>query len=235
MIESVNVQSPSARGAATLYKFRARNLITKQKVDIGMKGTDSLDLADFSRRQVKFMYADAASLYFLDQGNFETHELRKEDVAEESQYLTEDTESVQVLFYNDEAVGVQLPAAVELKITESRAQRPRRLRHRPDQARHPRNRPDRPSPRIHRRRHPDQGRHPHGRIPLPGMRLAHAGRSLPETGKTASLRQAHWRLIASLGETRPRGAVSPRPPWSAPPSQPTPPTLPFSTCDRASG
>jgi elongation factor P len=118
MIESVSVQSPSARGAATLYKFRARNLITKQKVDIGMKGTDSLDLADFTRRPVKYMYADAASLYFLDQGNYETHSLRKEDVADESQYVTEDTENVQVLIYNDEVVGVQLPAAVELKITE---------------------------------------------------------------------------------------------------------------------
>ena len=64
------------------------------------------------------MYADAASIYFLDQGNYETHSLLKEDIAEESQYLTEETESVQVLFYNDEAVGVQLPAAVELRITE---------------------------------------------------------------------------------------------------------------------
>jgi elongation factor P len=118
LIESVNVQSPSARGAATLYKYRARTLITKQKVDIAMKGTDNLDLADFSRRAVKYMYADAANLYFLDQGNYETHSLRKEDVADESQYLTEDTEGVQVLFYNDEAVGLQLPAAVELQIVE---------------------------------------------------------------------------------------------------------------------
>ena len=30
MIESISVQSPSARGAATLYKFRGRNLVTKQ-------------------------------------------------------------------------------------------------------------------------------------------------------------------------------------------------------------
>jgi elongation factor P len=118
MIESVNVQSPSARGAATLYKYRARNLITKQKVDIAAKGTDALDLADFSRRQVKYMYADASNLYFLDQGNYETHSLRKEEVAEESQYLTEDTESLQVLVYNDAVVGLQLPAAVELRIVE---------------------------------------------------------------------------------------------------------------------
>ncbi len=118
IIESVNVQSPSARGAATLYKYRARNLITKQKVDFTLKGTDALDLADFSRRPIKFMYADASHLHFLDQGNYETHTLSKEEIAEESKFLTEDLEGVQVLIYNDQAVGIQLPAAVELRIVE---------------------------------------------------------------------------------------------------------------------
>ncbi len=42
MIETINVQSPSARGAATFYKYRARNLITKQKVDITLRGGESL-------------------------------------------------------------------------------------------------------------------------------------------------------------------------------------------------
>ncbi len=42
IIESVNVQSPSARGAATIYKYRARNLISKQKVDITLRGGESL-------------------------------------------------------------------------------------------------------------------------------------------------------------------------------------------------
>jgi elongation factor P len=118
MIESVNVQSPSARGAATLYKYRARNLITKQKVDIAAKGTDNLELADFARRAVKYMYADADSFYFLDQGNYETHSLRKDEIEDEGQYLTEDLEGLQVMVYNDTVVGVQLPAAVELRIVE---------------------------------------------------------------------------------------------------------------------
>jgi elongation factor P len=117
IIESVNVQSPSARGAATLYKYRARNLITKQKADITLKGTESLDLADFARRPVKYMYADASQVYFLDQENYEQYGLSKESVAEESHYLTEDLEGVQVLIYNDQAVGLQLPAAVELTVT----------------------------------------------------------------------------------------------------------------------
>lgn len=70
LIESVQVQTPSARGAATLYKFRARNLITKQKVDISLKGTEGLDEANFERRPVTYMYADAQEVHFLDSQDF---------------------------------------------------------------------------------------------------------------------------------------------------------------------
>ena len=118
MIETVNVQSPSARGAATFYKYRARNLITKQKVDITLRGGESLDEADFRRRPIKFMYADATHLHFLDQGDYNQYSLPKEDLEEESRYLTEDLEGVQALIYNDECVGIQVPVAVVLTIIE---------------------------------------------------------------------------------------------------------------------
>ena len=61
LINGITVQTPSARGAATLYKFRGRDLVNKQKVDITLKGTESLDEADFERRPVKMMYADTES------------------------------------------------------------------------------------------------------------------------------------------------------------------------------
>ena len=64
------MQSPSARGAATIYKYRARNLVTKQKIDIVLRGGESLDEADFERRPVKFMYADATHMHFLDQQDY---------------------------------------------------------------------------------------------------------------------------------------------------------------------
>jgi elongation factor P len=118
LVETMNVQSPTARGAATFYKFRARNLITKQKVDITLRGGDSLDGADFHKRPIKFMYADATHLHFLDQEDYNQYSLPKEAVADEAPYLTEDLEGVQALIYNDECVGIQLPVAVELKVVE---------------------------------------------------------------------------------------------------------------------
>lgn len=118
MIESVSVQSPSARGAATLYKFRGRNLVTQQKVDITLKGGESLDEADFGRRAVKFMYSDATHIHVLDQADFNQYSLPLEDVNHVVGYITEDLEGMLALIYNDECVGLQVPSAVELTITQ---------------------------------------------------------------------------------------------------------------------
>lgn len=118
LIETVAVQTPLARGASTLYKFRARNLISKQKVDITLRGSESLDEADFQRRPVKYMYADATHLHFLDSLDYNQYSLAKEDLAEQCRYLTEELEGVQALIHNDVCVGIQLPLTVELRIVQ---------------------------------------------------------------------------------------------------------------------
>ncbi|MEX0977380.1 MAG: elongation factor P [Pirellulales bacterium] len=118
VIETISVNSPSARGAATIYKYRARNLVTKQKIDIVLRGGESLDEADFQRRPVKFMYADATHMHFLDLQDYNQYPLPLDDIAGEAPYLTEALEGVQAMIYNDECVGLQLPVVVELKVVE---------------------------------------------------------------------------------------------------------------------
>ena len=118
MIETVSVQSPSARGAATFYKFRARNLSTKQKVDITLRGGESLDEADFFRRPVKYLYADTGQMHFMDDENYEQYAVEKDDLAEESKYITEELAGLQALIYNDQCIGIQIPLTVELKVTQ---------------------------------------------------------------------------------------------------------------------
>jgi elongation factor P len=118
IIESVHVQSPSARGGATLYKFRGRNLVTKQKADITLKGTEGLDDADFVRREVTFMFADNDAVHLLDSGDYNQYAVPRGDVANEMQYITENLEGILALIYNGQCVGVQLPTAVDLKVTQ---------------------------------------------------------------------------------------------------------------------
>ena len=118
LIESVSVQTPSARGAATLYKYRARNLVTKQKVDITLKGGEGLDEADFSKRLVKLMYTDATQAYFLDQTDFNQYSLELAQLTEELKFLVPELEDVYALIFQDDCVGLQLPATVELQVTQ---------------------------------------------------------------------------------------------------------------------
>jgi len=118
IIESVQVQSPSARGSATLYKFRARNLVTKQKTDITLKGTDGLDDADFARREVSFMYSDTEAAHFLDTSDYNQYAVPREEMSTELPYITEGLQGMLALVYNGQCVGIQLPTAVDLKITQ---------------------------------------------------------------------------------------------------------------------
>ena len=118
IIESISVQSPSARGAATLYKYRGRNLVSRQKVDITLKGTESLDEADFERRDVKLMYCDATHMHFLDQTDYNQYSLELADVENEAKYITESLEGILALVYNGECVGVQVPTTVEMEVTQ---------------------------------------------------------------------------------------------------------------------
>lgn len=118
IVETVSVQSPSARGASTLYKFRARNLITKQKIDFTLKGTDNMPEADFHKRPVKLMYKDSDQIHLMDQEDYNQYAMNLADVEDQLNYLTESMESVFALIYQDECVGIQLPASAELTITQ---------------------------------------------------------------------------------------------------------------------
>jgi len=119
LIGAVTVQTPSARGAATLYKFRARNLVTKQKVDLTLKGGEGLNEADFQKREVKLMYADPTHMHLLDQTDYNQYSVPLEDIENEVPYITESLEGLLALIYNDECVGVQLPSAVDLDIAQT--------------------------------------------------------------------------------------------------------------------
>lgn len=118
LIKSVTAQTPSARGASMIYKYRGTHLITKQKIDFSLRGGESLDEADFQRRGVKFMYTDATDAHFLDEEDFNQYSLARDEIADELHYLTDQTPEVRALIYNEECVGLQLPTAVELTITD---------------------------------------------------------------------------------------------------------------------
>src|SRR5215469_17650449 len=89
MIEQIQVQTPSARGAATLYKIKARNLKTKARVDKTYRGTDALTESSFERRPIQFLYRDPDGFHFMDSGDYNQFSMPIDDLRDLSPFMTE--------------------------------------------------------------------------------------------------------------------------------------------------
>jgi elongation factor P len=116
LVMKVTVQTPSARGANTLYKIRARNLQTRGKVDKSFKGTDNLPEPDFMRRPIQFLYSDKSGFCFMDLTDYDQFTLPPEDVTEEAPYLDEGMEGLFSLVVDGRVIAVQIPDTVDLPI-----------------------------------------------------------------------------------------------------------------------
>jgi elongation factor P len=119
MIEHILVQTPSARGAATLYKVKARNLKTRQRVEKTFKGTDALAESSFERRPIQFLYRDPDGFHFMDAADYNQFSLSHEDLEEQSPYMTENMAGLEALIVDDEVIGIELPDTVDLQITDT--------------------------------------------------------------------------------------------------------------------
>ena len=119
MIEHIQVQTPSARGAATLYKIKARNLKTRNRVEKTFRGTDALSESSFERRPVQFLYKDADGYHFMDSADFNQFSFSAEDLEDQSPFMTENMEGVEALLVDDEPIGIEIPDTVVLTIVET--------------------------------------------------------------------------------------------------------------------
>lgn len=119
MIEQITVQTPSARGAATLYKVKARNLKTKVRVEKAYRGTDGLNESSFERRPVQYLYRDTDAFYFMDAVDFNQFSLPADDLKDQSPFMTENMEGVEALVVDDEVIAIELPDTVELPIVDT--------------------------------------------------------------------------------------------------------------------
>ncbi|MFO0889729.1 MAG: elongation factor P [Isosphaeraceae bacterium] len=119
MIEQIQVQTPSARGAATLYKIKARNLKTKNRIEKTYRGTDALSESSFERRPVQYLYRDGDEFHFMDSQDFSQFSFNADDLRDIAPFMTENMEGVEAMLVDDEVIAIELPDTVELPIVET--------------------------------------------------------------------------------------------------------------------
>ena len=85
------------------------------KLNERFRSSDSVERAILDDRKFNFLYEDEKNCHFMDPVNFEQIEINKSLLEERSKLLKENM-VVNIQFYEDEAMSVQLPNSVELNI-----------------------------------------------------------------------------------------------------------------------
>lgn len=118
LVRDIDVQNPSARGAATLYKMRFTDVATGLKVEERFKGDDQLETAELQRRKVSFSYSEGDEYVFMDDEDYSQYLFKRDDISEELLFITEEIKGLQVMMINGVAAALELPPTVELVIDQ---------------------------------------------------------------------------------------------------------------------
>ena len=119
VVKQLEAKSPSARGAATLYKIRFDNLVTGQKRDESLKGDDFLAEADCERVQVQFSYMDGEQYVFMNTDDYSQYMLDAASMDGQLDYLTDGLDGITALLVEDALVAIDLPQSVVVEIVET--------------------------------------------------------------------------------------------------------------------
>ena len=109
------VNTPTARGGQTLVRLKIRNLLTSAVFDRTFKAGEKFKEPDLQTVSASYLYNDGTAFHFLDQGTFETHSLDGTVMGNAADFLTEGL-IIELLKYNGNPIGVELPANVTLQV-----------------------------------------------------------------------------------------------------------------------
>jgi len=112
----VEISTPTARGGQTLVRVKMRNLKTQAVFDKTFKAGDKFKEPDLTKVPASYLYSDSAGSHFMDQESFETLTLREEMLGNALDCLL-DGQVAQILLFNGNVIGLQMPQQVELTVT----------------------------------------------------------------------------------------------------------------------
>lgn len=95
-----------------------RNLRTGTKRENRFRSEDSVEKATLEEREMEYLYQDGEAYTFMNTSNYEQTQLNREDLGNAVHYLKPNTR-LKVDFFEDRAIGVELPSAMELQVTET--------------------------------------------------------------------------------------------------------------------
>ncbi len=118
-VKQIDIHTPSARGANTLYKVRFAAVMGGQKLDQTYKGNDMLEDMEMDRRTVSYLYRDQNLYNFMDSENYEQYALSEESLEGQIQWLIDGLEGITALLHDGHIMCIELPMTIDLEIVDT--------------------------------------------------------------------------------------------------------------------
>jgi len=107
---------PGKGGA--FVRTKLKNFRTGAVLERTFRADEKVPLAVIDKREMQYLYREGTAFVFMDNESYDQLQVQTDDLGAAVQYLKEG-DSVILPVYDGNVVGVELPAAVELTITET--------------------------------------------------------------------------------------------------------------------
>lgn len=101
-----------------VMQTKMKHLVTGRVLEYSFKPGDRVETADLARNKVNYLYKEGDQYHFMDNSTFEQFSLTAELLGDKTDFLKEGME-VDVMYYNDKPINIELPKKVELVIVET--------------------------------------------------------------------------------------------------------------------
>lgn len=108
-------QKVMGRGGS-IVNVKIKSLIDGKVLDKTFKGSDSIESADITNKNVQYLYSDAQNFFFMDENTYEQFEMAAEDMSDKAGYMKEG-DKVQAQMFDGRVINIELPKNVPLKVT----------------------------------------------------------------------------------------------------------------------
>lgn len=105
------------KGAA-FVRAKLKNVKTGGVVEKTFRGGEKLHRAHLDKRGMQYLYKDGDAYVFMDNDNYEQINIAAADIGDGVKWLMENM-NIQVLMYQSEIMGVEMPNFVELTVVET--------------------------------------------------------------------------------------------------------------------
>ncbi|MFN0071338.1 MAG: elongation factor P [Chloroflexota bacterium] len=105
------------RGSAQV-RIKVRNVRTGATSEKTFQAGEKFTRARLENRKVQYLYKEDDNYYMMDQQTYDQFALTPQQLGDTVHYLKENGE-LDVQFYGDEAVGVELPITLEFEVVET--------------------------------------------------------------------------------------------------------------------